>query len=237
MTVEQDGLGGAPLPTTPQSTPGKRGLRVAMGSQARLPKVRLTASVMRTCAPSTRGSTPAPSAEQPYEPASDEEQPGGGEQPNAQSATAASDLIAYSSEATLGGTGGDPGEPDGHPCGQGNQADEQEDDTLSAAISTSAVGDLFGGWRDEGQCRDVRRHGEHAERKRRPSLARTTRTLSSPTLRLGDPARSRPETKTRTATLTGPSRERGRASRRGAARSGARSRVRTARWRRRSRTL
>ena len=68
------------------------------------------------------------SAEQPYEPASDEEQPGGAEEPDPEPATAASDLIAYSSERTLAGTGGDPGQDDGQPRGHGNQSDEHEDE-------------------------------------------------------------------------------------------------------------
>ena len=46
---------------------------------------------------------------------------------------------------------------------------------LRCDLSVSS-GDLFGGRCDQGQRRDVRRHGEHAERKCRGSLARTTRT-------------------------------------------------------------
>src|SRR5512132_3324176 len=118
----------------------------------------------------------ASSAEQPYEPASDEEQPGGAEQPHGEPATAASDLIAHSSEPTLAGTGGNPGQDEGHPRGHGNQADEHDDEHRDSCDLSVSPGDLFGGRCDQGQRRDVRRHGEHAERKRRPSLARTTRT-------------------------------------------------------------
>src|SRR4029453_6632997 len=116
------------------------------------------------------------SAQQPYEPASDEEQPGGAEQPDGEPAPAASDLITHSSEPTLAGTGGKPGQDDGHPRRHGNQADEHEDEHRFSCDPSVSLGDLFGGRCDQGQRRDVRRHGEHAERKRRSSLARTTRT-------------------------------------------------------------
>ena len=91
-------------------------------------------------------------------------------------ATAASDLIAHSSEPTLAGTGGNPGQGDGHPRGDGHQADEHEDEhRFSGGDLNVSFGDLFGGRYEQGQRREVRRHGEHAERKRRPGLARTTR--------------------------------------------------------------
>ena len=82
--------------------------------------------------------------EQPYEPASDEEQPGGAEQPDGEPATAASDLIAHSSEPALAGTGGNPGQGDGHPRGHGDQADEHEDEhRCSCDLSVSSWRSLW----------------------------------------------------------------------------------------------
>ena len=71
---------------------------------------------------------------------------------------------------------GHPGQGEGHPRRHGNQADEHEDEHRDSCDLSVSPGDLSGGRCDQGQRRDVSRHGEHAKRKRRPSLARITRT-------------------------------------------------------------
>ena len=62
-------------------------------------------------------------------------------------ATAASDLIVHPSEPTLAGTGGNPGQDDGHPRRHGNQADEHEDEQRFSLRRS--------GWRGLPSCRNL----------------------------------------------------------------------------------
>ena len=95
-------------------------------------------------------SAAASSAEQRYESACDEEQSGGAEQPDRERATVASDLIAHGSEPALAGTGGSPGQGDGHPRRHAHQADEHEDEHRFGCDLNVSFGDLFGGRCEQG---------------------------------------------------------------------------------------